>query len=127
MPGCVLDASALLATLRNEPGGDEVEAWLEGASISTVNLSEVVAKFAEWDTPLETISEMLSALGFNVEPFDQAQAERAGELRTVTRQLGLSLGDRACLALAEKLDLPVITTDKAWAKLDIGIRIELIR
>jgi ribonuclease VapC len=127
MPGCVLDASALLATLRDEPGGEAVEAWLQGASISAVNLSEVIAKFAEWDTPPEVISATLAELNLDVRPFDRSQAERAGHLRSATRRFGLSLGDRACLALAQELGFPAITTDKAWANLDIGIEIELIR
>lgn len=127
MPSCVLDASALLATLRNEPGGAGVEAWLEGASISSVNLSEVVAKFAEWDTPDEVISATLADLRLDVRSFDRKQGQRAGQLRSATRDFGLSLGDRACLALAEELGLPAITADRAWAGLDIGIQIELVR
>jgi PIN domain nuclease of toxin-antitoxin system len=95
--------------------------------LSTVNLSEVVAKLVDRGYGADAIARNLDALKLDVRPFDPAQAQRAGLLRGATRQSGLSLGDRACLALAAELDRPAVTADKAWAELDIGIRIELIR
>jgi len=124
---CVLDASALLATMLGEPGASEVEERLVDACISAVNLSEVIAKLAERGVPPDVIVESLAELDLDVREFDFAQASRAGLLRLPTRGFGLSLGDRACLALAAELDRPAITTDKAWTKLDIGITIEFVR
>jgi PIN domain nuclease of toxin-antitoxin system len=127
MPEYVLDASALLATLFEEPGGAAIEARLENACISAVNLSEVAAKLADRGTPAELITGVLAALDLDIRPFDRAQAERAGILRGSTRKRGLSLGDRACLALAEALERTAVTTDRAWAKLDLGIAVEVAR
>lgn len=124
----VLDASAIMAFARNEPGGDFVGGFFPGALVCTVNLSEVVAKTA--DQAPEKIDEVwngLMALKMSVVPFDIDLARRAGELRAATRKAGLSFGDRACLALAEREGLPAITADHHWAKLDIGIDIKLIR
>lgn len=127
MTGYVLDASALLATLFEEPGASEIEARIDEACISAVNLSEVAAKLADRGTPAELITEILSELDLDVRPFDRAQAERAGIFRISTRGQGLSLGDRACLALTEAMARTAITTDRAWAELDIGIAIEVVR
>lgn len=127
MAPCVLDASALLASMFGEPGSEEVNARLDAACISTVNLSEAIAKLSDRGVTEVDIAETLAALDLDVRSFDAAQAERAGLLRSSTRGVGLSLGDRACLALAAALDRPALTTDKAWAGLDIGVQIELIR
>lgn len=124
---CVLDASALLAAMFGESGAAAVQTRLGAACISAVNLSEVFAKLADRGVKAEDIAESLAALDLDVRPFDEAQAEHAGALRSLTRELGLSLGDRACLALAAALDRPALTTDKAWKAFDIGIEIELIR
>jgi PIN domain nuclease of toxin-antitoxin system len=127
MPGYVLDASALLATIQEEPGAAEIDTRLEDACISAVNLSEVIAKLIDRGTPADLASEVLAELDLDVRPFDRAQGEHAGSLRPVTRALGLSLGDRACLALAAALGRTVVTTDRAWARLDLGIAIEVMR
>jgi PIN domain nuclease of toxin-antitoxin system len=124
---CVLDASALLATLLEERGSADVEARLDSACISAVNLSEVIAKLVDRGTPADVVENMLEALDLDVRPFDLAQAKRAGLMRQSTREHGLSLGDRACLALAEELARPAVTTDKAWARLHIGVRIDIVR
>jgi ribonuclease VapC len=126
-PACVLDASVVLAIVLGELGAAEAELWLAGSCISTVNFSEAVAKLIDRGYQPDFISENLGAMKFDVIPFDRAQAERAGLLRDATRRSGLSLGDRACLALAAELNRPAATADKAWAGLDIGIPIELIR
>jgi PIN domain nuclease of toxin-antitoxin system len=127
MGAYVLDASAVLATLQEEPGADEIDARLSEACISAVNFSEVVGKLTERGTPADIALGILAALDLDVRPFDRAQAERAGVLRVATRERGLSLGDRACLALTEALARTAVTTDRAWAKLDLGIAIEVVR
>lgn len=127
MPTCVLDSSAVLAMLFEEPGAEQIEARFRGAAICSVNYSEIVAKLAERGTPGPIITETLSALNLDVRAFDASQAEQAGLLRNETRDAGLSLGDRCCLALALELDCPAVTTDRAWAKVRIGIPIEVAR
>lgn len=124
---CVLDASVILAVLLGELPAAEAEVWLTGSCIGAVNLSEAVAKLVDKGYLENAIRENLAAMKLDVRPFDHAQAEHAGLLRSATRHAGLSLGDRACLALASDLGRPAATTDRAWAKLDIGIPIELIR
>lgn len=126
-PGYVLDASALLALFFGEPGGDYVADRLDGAAISTVNLCEVVAKSLDRKMSDEAIHLNLADANLIILPFDEQTAFRAGTLRPVSRHVGLSLADRACLAAAELTDRIALTADRAWAGLDIGVRIELIR
>jgi ribonuclease VapC len=123
----VLDASAILALLNAEPGAEAVEETLPGAVISTVNLSEAVAKLAEKGMPETVIRVALGEIGLRVIPFDEGLAYRAGMLRVSTRSAGLSFGDRACLALGRQLNLPVLTTDRDWASVDVGVEVRLIR
>lgn len=123
----MLDASALLALLNAEPGGEIVLQALKQAAMSTVNVSEVVAKLAERRMPEPEIREALEGLGIEVHPFDQPQAFAAGWLRAATREQGLSLGDRACLALGRRLGFPVLTADRTWLELDVGVQVEAIR
>lgn len=126
--GYVLDASALLAIMLGEPGAEAVHAVLDRASIGAVNLSEVVAKLQERGVPDDVIDQSLADLDLPVLLFDQDQAMRAGKLRLATRRsAGLSLGERACLAAAQVLGSVAITTDTAWAKLSIGVQINVIR
>lgn len=125
--GYVLDASALLAAMLGERGAQAVEAHFSDACISAVNLSEVVAKLSERGVPEASIQESLSDLDLDVRDFNTAQALRAGALRNATRAKGLSLGDRACLALAEELNAVALTTDAAWADIELGIAVELAR
>lgn len=125
--GGVLDASVLLAAILVEIDEADIEPWFIEACISAVNLSEVVARLSDLGFAPDFVTDRLARLELNVRAFDDAQARRAGELRQATRHMGLSLGDRACLALAAELNRPAVTADKAWAKLDIGIPIELIR
>jgi PIN domain nuclease of toxin-antitoxin system len=122
----VLDASAVLALLNKEPGREEVQAALQGALIGTVNLSEVMAKLVEQGmTEPEAIS-VLDDLALEIVPFDTDLALRTGALRLLTRPLGLSLGDRACVALGMHLGLPVLTTDRKWATLP-DLQVQVIR
>jgi PIN domain nuclease of toxin-antitoxin system len=130
----VLDASALLALLNSEPGADLVAAALSGATISAVNLSEVVAKLAEAEMAEEAIREAVQGLPMEVVSFDREQAYEAGllrpsaeGLRPLTRGAGLSLGDRACLALARRLALPALTADRRWEGLGVGVAVQVIR
>ena len=122
-----LDASALLAIFNNESGSQEVEALLAKSHIGTVNLAEVAAKLSEYGTDDAEIVSSIGEMELSIVSFDERQALRAGVLRRATQRLGLSLGDRACLALAALTSTTVLTADKAWAKLDIGVNIQVIR
>ena len=127
MSEAVLDASALLALLNAEPGSEVVEATIPGAAISAVNLSEVVAKLADRGLPEAAIREVLGDVEMALYTFDAAAAHQAGQLRRETRHLGLSFGDRACVALGRQLGLPVLTADGNWEALDVGVEVQLIR
>lgn len=123
----VLDASALLALVGHEAGWEAVEDVLDRAIMSAVNLAEVFAKLEERRYSLERARDNLSSSGIEVVAFDEAAAYASGKLRMTTRLAGLSLGDRACLALAAARDAPALTADRTWAKLDLGLDIRLIR
>jgi PIN domain nuclease of toxin-antitoxin system len=123
----VLDASALLAVLRVEPGADQVEPRLGNATIGAVNLAEVVGKLANDGVPEAEIRRAVARLELEVRVFDEEHAFAAGMLRKTTRRFGLSLGDRACLALAQRSNAVALTADRSWSQLDLGIAIELIR
>lgn len=127
MSKVVLDASAVLALLNDEPGADRVAKILPDSVISAVNLSEVVAKLADAGMPGDEIRDALDPLGLEVVPFEEELAYSAGELRPKTRSLGLSLGDRACLALGVRLGLSVLTTEGAWQKVAVSVPVEVIR
>ena len=123
----VLDASGLLAYFQREPGYERVrKALADGAAISAVNLAEVYAKVVERGLPLEDIAQRLHALGLGVATFGEEDARRSAGFHPETRKLGLSLGDRACLALGARLGLPVLTADRAWIRL-AGVNVELVR
>ena len=123
----VLDASALLAYLQREPGAGSVKAVLGGALMSTVNWTEVVQKAADSEGDATELRAALESLGLVLEPFSAAQAGIAGSLREPTRELGLSLGDRACLALAIEKGETILTADRVWRRLSLGVGIEVIR
>jgi ribonuclease VapC len=123
----VLDASAVLALLRGEPGADAVAALWPGVRVSAVNLSEVAAKLADRGAGEEEIRDTLAELELRVEPFDGEDAIAAGLLRPPTRSDGLSLADRACLALAVRLGLPVVTADRRWTELGLPVEVRAIR
>jgi ribonuclease VapC len=124
---CVLDASALLALLHSEPGAEIVEEALERAAISSVNWSEVHQRWISRGVDVTGLRADTEALGLEIVPFTAEDAESAGELWAPTRHLGLSLGDRACLGLARRLALPVLTADRAWLDLELGIQVTTIR
>ncbi len=127
MTEAVLDASALIAFLRNEPGADKVAAILPGACISAVNLSETLGKMVEHGKPLEATSYQIQRLGIPVIPFDDEQAKITASLWKSTRTIGMSLGDRSCLALAIKTSLPALTTERDSGKCGLNIEIVKIR
>ena len=123
----VLDASVVLATILNEKGGDKVADVMQRSLLSSVNLSEVVARLLDLGFSEGDIEKVVSETGVTTVPFDEALAIAAGRLRAATRSRGLSRGDRACLALGRHLGATVLTADRAWADLDVGVAIELIR
>ena len=127
MAEAVLDASALLAFLRNEPGAEEVAAVLKLSCISAVNLAETISKMVEYGKPLNDVAFQIERLRIPVIPFDAEHAKLVASLWKATRVVGLSLGDRACLALGLKTGLPVLTTDRAWANIKIGVSVGVIR
>lgn len=119
----VIDTSAVVAFLLNEPGGDAVAPFLASALLNSVNLTEVVTRLVRGGSdPMRA-----HYLGCRVIDHDTDLADRAGRLWTGTARLGLSLGDRACLALALREGLPILTGDRPWARLDIGVDVRLIR
>ena len=123
----ILDASAFLALVTNEAGQDVVEPLLPYSIMSSVNISEVVSELnSKLSLPTEHIQKILCLIPV-VYQFDKDLAIQAGLLKKSVTHLGLSLGDRACLALADHLTLPVYTADKAWSKLHTNITITQIR
>lgn len=123
----VLDSSAVLALIDGEPGAERVEEVLRSGSMSAVNFSEVIAKLVDKGLDDGDALGALDALPLTIHPVDVEQARRAGLLRRRTRKHGLSLGDRACLALAAVLEVPAMTADRAWTELDSDIEIVVIR
>lgn len=129
----VLDASALLAVLLAEPGAGAVqEAIHEGAAMSTVNWAEALSWFSSrGHDPQAVADEVLGGIAaddaIGIHALESDDAVLIARLRPLTRHLGLSLADRACLALAIALDRPVLTADRAWAELRIGVEVRLIR
>lgn len=123
----VLDASALLAYLQEEPGADLVRAALDEAVISTVNWAEVVQKVSPSAGDAARLRDSLGSLGLGFLPLSVAQAEIAGRLRASTIHLGLSLGDRACLAVGMERSDAVYTADRAWLQLALEVEVKAIR
>jgi len=124
----VLDASAVLAYIFREPGHERAARAIAGrALISAVNLAEVHSTLQLKGVASDRIVQRLRAMGLEVQPFDDADAETAGRLRPLTLALGLSLADRACLALAIRLGRSVLTTDRDFAKADVGVAVVPIR
>ena len=127
-PRKLLDASALLAYLQREPGFEAVrEALREGAAISAVNLAEVAGKLKARGKDTERIVRRLLAMGLEVLPFTLEEALEAGALDPLTRPLGLSLGDRACLAAGKVRGLAVLTADRTWAGVVPGVDVVVVR
>jgi len=124
----VLDASAILAVIIGEPGQEKLTPrLLAGAVISTVNLTEVQGKLESLGWTSDEAWQDATGLLREAIPFDEQQARTAGSLLGQTRALGLSLGDRACLALAMALQAPVYTAERLWKRVKVGIPIYVIR
>ena len=123
----VLDASAVLALLKREPGSERVRAVLDRAILGAVNVAEVQSKLVDLGLNRDAAEARIRFLGLIIVAFSEKQAIEAGSLIAETRSLGLSLGDRACLALAIERKATVYTTDRVWKNLNLGIEIEVIR
>lgn len=124
----VLDASALLALIHEEPGADLVAEAMTGSVIGTPNLAEVVGKLVDAEIDASGIRQLVLAAGVAIEPLTADDAELAGALRAIRGGQQLSLGDRCCLALAVRtMPSIVITADRVWASLDLPIEVRLIR
>jgi ribonuclease VapC len=121
----VLDASALLALIQDEVGANEVEPLLDGALMSAVNLSEVLQKAHQHGVDIVGLEADLEALGVVFEPFGPTDARATAELWSAER--ALSLGDRACLALAAAARGVAVTAERRWAELDLDISVHVIR
>lgn len=129
MSDCVLDSSAAIALIEHEPGAEFVRSALhEGnAFISTVNVTEVLTKLVQRGLSADDADYNLDSLNLIRIPFGDSTAIRAAALWATTRRFGLSLGDRACLAMALELGHRVLTADRAWEQLDLGVAIVLVR
>ena len=123
----VIDASALLAAIHNEKGGDYVQQRIERCVIYTINWSEVLQKLERAHIEVNQIERSLKALGLNIIDYNNEDAHITASLWNISKDFGLSLADRACLATGKRLKTTVITADKVWDKLDIDIPIQLIR
>lgn len=123
----ILDASALLAYLHQEPGGAQIKPLLPNAFMSTVNWCEVVQKLRVNLIDDKAVASKLTILGLRFISFSLEHADKAGELWQVTASLGLSLGDRACLATGLCENMPVVTADQIWQKIPLPLDIRLIR
>ncbi len=123
----VLDASAILTVINGETGFSTVQNLLQQSVASAVNMSEVIAKLQERGGTDAAIMAILSDFNVQIVAFDEEQAIAAGMLRNKTRKRGLSLGDRACLALATSRNAIAVTTDKAWMDLDDIARLLVVR
>jgi ribonuclease VapC len=129
MSKSVLDASALLALLLQEPGAEIVKGVIGDAAVSAVNIAEVVGHFAKFGADHGTIQTMLSVLPLTIMPADEALSFAVGMMRPTTAHLGLSLGDRYCLALAKSLGARAVTADRDWVKVAkiLSVDVVLIR
>ncbi len=127
MSDIVFDASALLALIRGEPGADIVASHLGRAAMSSVNVAEVYGRLLREAFRPEEFRRDIEAIDFKLHSFDAEQAFLAGRLEPATRPLGLSLGDRACLALALSLGVPALSGDRRWAGAEVGVEINLFR
>ena len=123
----VLDASAVLCLLQEEKGAERVAEALPAAIIGAVNYSEVVGKLVETGIDEATVDGLIDKLQLKVIPFDRTQARVAGSLRAATRKLGLSLGDRACLALAAAEGATALTCERIWTKFEAPCKVETLR
>jgi ribonuclease VapC len=123
----LIDASTILAVILGEKGSNEAVGLLTGACISTVNQSEVLRKLVDEGLTIFDAEAEFSRFELECVDFDQAQSVETARLRPLTRHLGMSFADRACLALAKLRNIPVYTADRRWAEFEAGLDIRLIR
>jgi ribonuclease VapC len=123
----VLDASALLCALVGEKGSESVQEALADACISAVNVAEVIAKLTERGVPFDEIMNIIRELNLDIVLFTVEHAVKSGAMRLTTKRFGLSLGDRACLALAQAEQAIALTADRIWADIDVGVEVRLVR
>ncbi|HXF50513.1 MAG TPA: type II toxin-antitoxin system VapC family toxin [Dehalococcoidia bacterium] len=126
-PAVVLDASALLAAVRGEPGGDRVESQIGVAAMCAVNWAEVAQKSLAYGIDAAALRADLVAAGLTIVPFAAEDAEVSARLWFLTQSSGLSLADRACLSLALRLGVPALTADRLWADIDVGVDVQVVR
>lgn len=128
MSDVVLDASAVLALLRDEPGGEVVASYVGRAAISAVNLQEVAKELLREGATIGATRQVLDELGLDLHPHDRSAAYASAALYEQTKQHGRGLGDRTCMALGLQLSLPVLTADREWTNVKVeGLKIEQLR
>jgi PIN domain nuclease of toxin-antitoxin system len=123
----MLDASAVLAFVNGEPGGDLVPVTTGEAAISAVNYAEVVSVMTSQGVNESSVRRQLAQIVLEVIDFDRGLAEEAGLMIAKTKDGGLSLGDRACLAAAKREQIPALTSDRSWSRVNVGVKVQLIR
>ncbi|MEO8811962.1 MAG: type II toxin-antitoxin system VapC family toxin [Caulobacteraceae bacterium] len=123
----VVDSSAVLAYLRDEPGGEVVEKALNSSALSAVNAAEVMTKLIQRGEGSAVAAAVVASLAYRIVAVDADLGLAAGRIHAATRAFGLSLGDAVCLALAEREGLPALTADRAWAEIGIGVEVRVIR
>ena len=127
MSEIVLDASVVLAAVLEEPGHEAVLELRDAALLSAVNLAEARSRLADHGFNRQSIDTSMGLLNITIVDFDAEQAAISADLRATTRAAGLSLGDRACLALAQQRGGVALTADRAWARIDAPVEVRVVR